>query len=97
MLPNVPTAHEQGLANFNESSWNALFLPKDTPHAIVQHFNAAISTTLDSPSVRTQMGRLGLNVAPPARRGPQFLAKFVADEIPRWVPVLKATGMSPGK
>ena len=35
VLPDLPTAHEQGLANFEASTWNALFLPKGTPPAIV--------------------------------------------------------------
>jgi tripartite-type tricarboxylate transporter receptor subunit TctC len=97
VLPNVPTAQEQGLANFNESSWNALFFPKNTPDAIVQRMNAAVATTLDTPAVRIQLDRLGLNAAPPERRGPAFLAKFVADEIPRWMPVLKSAAVPADK
>ena len=43
VLPDLPTAHEQGLANFEASTWNALFLPKGTPPAIVQKlYNAVV-------------------------------------------------------
>ena len=93
-LPDVPTADEQGLKDFNAFSWNAIFLPKNAPPSIVQRLNAAISETLDTPSVRTRMERLGLSVATPERRGPEFAATFVATEISKWTPVLKAIGLS---
>jgi tripartite-type tricarboxylate transporter receptor subunit TctC len=35
-LPNLATAHEQGLANFEAYQWFAIFLPKRTPVAIIQ-------------------------------------------------------------
>ena len=40
-LPDLATAHEQGVTNFAASTWNAFFLPKGTPAAIVQKLNAA--------------------------------------------------------
>jgi tripartite-type tricarboxylate transporter receptor subunit TctC len=94
VLPNVPTADEQGLKGFSESSWNAIFLPKDAPQPIVQRLNAALAATLDTQAVRGRMDLLGVNVATPERRGPEYLAKFVAAEIPKWGPILKAIGVS---
>jgi tripartite-type tricarboxylate transporter receptor subunit TctC len=94
VLPQVPTADEQGLKGFDASSWNAIFLPKDTPGAIVQRLSAAIDVALDTPAVRTRMEQLGLKVTPPARRGPENLARFVADEIPRWTRILQTIGIS---
>ena len=35
VLPDVPTAHEQGFTNFDASTWNGIFLPAKTPPAIV--------------------------------------------------------------
>ena len=97
VLPAVPTADEQGLKGFTASSWNAIFLPKDALAPIVEKLNAAIAATLDTPSVRTQMDRLGVNVAAPEVRGPKYLAKFVVDEIPKWTPILKAIGVPGGR
>src|SRR5262249_24246066 len=34
VLPNLKTAHEQGLPDFGVDAWNAFFLPKGTPDAI---------------------------------------------------------------
>src|SRR5476651_682550 len=41
-LPDVPTASEAGLPEFQASAWNALFTPKGTPQAIVAKLNAAL-------------------------------------------------------
>ena len=36
VLPDLPTAQEQGLKGFDADGWNAFFLPKGTPEPIVQ-------------------------------------------------------------
>ncbi len=40
ILPDLPTAHEQGLTDFDAYTWNAVFLPKGTPPALVDKLNA---------------------------------------------------------
>jgi tripartite-type tricarboxylate transporter receptor subunit TctC len=36
ILPMLPTAHEQGLTDFEVETWYAIFLPKGTPAAIIR-------------------------------------------------------------
>jgi len=93
ILPDLPTAHEQGL-NFDISAWQGLFLAKDTPEPIVRQLNAALSKTLDLPFVRERFKQVGEEIAAPGRRSPEYFAKFVADEIARWSPAIKASGVS---
>jgi tripartite-type tricarboxylate transporter receptor subunit TctC len=88
-LPQVPTAREQGLP-FDVTTWQAIFLPKDTPEAIVQRLNQAIGETLDT--VRDRLTSIGEEVTAPERRGPEYLAKFVASEIERWSGPIRACG-----
>jgi tripartite-type tricarboxylate transporter receptor subunit TctC len=92
-LPNVPTAKEQGL-DFDVLTWQGLFLAKDTPEPIVRRLNQALSKTLDLPSVRQRFAALGEEVPAPERRSPEYFAKFVAGEIARWSPAIKASGAS---
>jgi tripartite-type tricarboxylate transporter receptor subunit TctC len=92
LLPDLPTAHEQGLKDFEASIWNAFFLPKGAPAPIVQKLNAATVKAMDTELVRDRMTQLGSNVAPPERRTPEFLGKFVASEIERWAVPIKASG-----
>jgi tripartite-type tricarboxylate transporter receptor subunit TctC len=92
-LPKVPTAKEQGL-DFDVTTWQGLFLPKGTPEPIVRRLNQAVGETLDSPSVRERFEAIGEGVIAPERRGPEYFAKFVANEIERWSPPIKASGAS---
>ena len=55
VLPDLPTAHEQGLSNFEASTWNALFLPKGTPPAIVQKLHNAVVQAVGTAAVRQRL------------------------------------------
>src|SRR5262249_60235705 len=46
-LPDLATADEQGLSGFEAYSWNAAFLPRGTPPAIVAKLNAALVAVMD--------------------------------------------------
>jgi tripartite-type tricarboxylate transporter receptor subunit TctC len=93
VLPDVPTAREQGL-DFEIMAWQGLFLPKDTPDPIVRHVNQALSAALDLPFVRERFKAVGEDVAPVERRSPEYFAKFVAAEIDKWSEPIKASGVS---
>jgi tripartite-type tricarboxylate transporter receptor subunit TctC len=93
-LPNLATAHEQGLAGFDAPGWYALVVPTGTPEAIVRRLNAAMSHALDTPAVTDRLTKLGNTVAPPAQRTPEFLADFVRSEVAKWAVPIKASGVS---
>jgi tripartite-type tricarboxylate transporter receptor subunit TctC len=92
VLPNLATAHEQGLADFGAYSWNAVFLPKGTSAELVGKLNAALVKVMDNPAFRARLETLGLYVVAPDRRSPEYLGKFVADEIEKWAAPIKASG-----
>jgi putative tricarboxylic transport membrane protein len=92
-LPNVPTAKEAGLPEFDASAWNALFAPKGTSKAIVDKLADALDKALDDESVRKRLLDLGCNIPAKSRRGPQALAALVASEIARWTPIMKAVSV----
>jgi tripartite-type tricarboxylate transporter receptor subunit TctC len=92
VLPKLATAHEQGLADFDAYTWNAIFLPKGAPPELVGKFNAALVKMMDNPGFRERLEPLGLYVSPPARRTPEFLAKFVVSEIDKWAAPIRASG-----
>jgi tripartite-type tricarboxylate transporter receptor subunit TctC len=94
IIPEVPTAAEQGLAGVEASVWNAFFLPKGTPDAIVRRLNAAINTSLENPALRKRLEELGLEIVPPERRTPEYLAKFLPEDIARWAKPIHAAGIS---
>jgi tripartite-type tricarboxylate transporter receptor subunit TctC len=94
VLPDLPTAHEQGLADFEASTWNALFAPKGTPPAIVQKLHDAVVRAVAKDPVPARLRDLGMSAAAPDRRSPAFLAKFVREEIEKWAAPIKAAGIS---
>jgi tripartite-type tricarboxylate transporter receptor subunit TctC len=94
VLPNLATAIEQGLSGFDVSGWSAWFLPKGTPPVIVQRLSAAVSETMDTPSVRERIEGFGYSIPPPEHRTPEHLAKLLPLEIEKWAAPIRASGVS---
>jgi tripartite-type tricarboxylate transporter receptor subunit TctC len=93
-LPALPSAHEQGLANFEANNWYAFFLPKGTPVAIVQKLNDAVRAVMNIPVVQAKLLDIGATVIGPERRSTEYLQKFVMSEIETWAGPIKASGVS---
>jgi tripartite-type tricarboxylate transporter receptor subunit TctC len=94
IIPEVPTSGEQGLPGVEASVWNAFFLPKGTPVYIVRKLNAAVNRSLENPALRKRLEELGLDIVPPERRTPEYLAKFLPEDIVRWSKPIRAAGIS---
>jgi tripartite-type tricarboxylate transporter receptor subunit TctC len=93
VLPGVPTAIEQGF-DVEAYTWNAFFLPRGTPDAIVQKLNRATVDTMKTPAVREKLESAGLVFVSDERTTPDYLAKFVQSEIAKWAVPIKASGVS---
>jgi tripartite-type tricarboxylate transporter receptor subunit TctC len=83
VMPDLPTAHEQGLK---------VFLPKATPPEIVGKLNAALSKVMDNPAVSRKLEDLGLYVVAGEERSPAHLAEFVKSEIEKWAAPIRLSG-----
>src|ERR1700712_739871 len=82
-LPNVPTAIEQGF-DVEAYTWNAFFLPKGTPDAIVRKLHDATIAAMKTPAVREKLESAGLEFVSDDRTTPDYLASFVQSEIAKW-------------
>ena len=94
IIPDLATTGEQGLPGVEASVWNAFFLPKGTPDPIVRKLNKAMSDTIDDPAIRKRLEELGLEIASPERRSPEYLAKYLPQEIERWAKPIREGGVS---
>jgi len=94
VLASLPTAQEQGLPGLDCSVWIALMFPKGTPVVAVRRLAKAASEALDSPAVRERLESVGVTVAPPKRRHPEYLAAFIPAEIAKWAGPIKASGVT---
>ena len=92
-LPNVPTAKEAGLPEFQASGWTALFAPRGTPKPILDKLADALDKALDDENTRKRLIDIGIDVPGKARRGREPLAALVKSEIARWTPIIKAANI----
>ncbi len=93
-LPNLATAEEQGTKDLIAYTWNALFLPKNTPAAIVQRLNKAAVDAINTPSVKDRLAGLGAEVATGNQTTPAYLGQLVKSETEKWAVPIKASGVS---
>jgi tripartite-type tricarboxylate transporter receptor subunit TctC len=94
ILPMLPTAHEQGVADFEVDTWYAIFLPKGTPAPIIAKLNTATVAAMNAADVQARLDELGIEVVAPERRSPDYLAAFVVREIAKWAGPIRAAGIS---
>jgi tripartite-type tricarboxylate transporter receptor subunit TctC len=94
IIADLATTGEQGLPGVEATVWNAFFFPKGTPEPIVRKLNKAMSDTLDDPAIRNKLEELGLEIVPPERRSPEYLAKYLPQEIERWAKPIREAGIS---
>jgi len=87
--PNVPTYAELGYKELVATIWFSLSGPARMPPEIVERLNAEVRRGLDSPEARQ---RLKPEAIEPGRLSPREFAEFVAAELQRWAPVVKASG-----
>jgi tripartite-type tricarboxylate transporter receptor subunit TctC len=95
ILPDLPTAREQGFDFGDFYYWMGLFFPKDTPAPIVTKFNTALNAALDRPELQARLREAATTVVPPERRSPDYLRGFLASEIKSWGDAIKASGVEP--
>ena len=92
--PDLPTTGEQGVPGVEATVWNGFFFPKGTPKPIVDKMHKAIETMIAKPEIRQKMEALGLEILPPEQRTPEYLAKFLKEDVERWGKVIKDAGIS---
>jgi tripartite-type tricarboxylate transporter receptor subunit TctC len=91
-LPDVPTFKELGVPFVDETSWYAIFAPRDTPADIVIKINADVNRILVLPDVREKSRMFGYRfIGGP----PQRLADHLRSEIKRWADVAKSAALAP--
>jgi tripartite-type tricarboxylate transporter receptor subunit TctC len=93
-LPSLLTAYEQGMKDFEASTWFGFFFPKGTPASIVKKLHDATVTVMDMPAVQEQLVATGTFVVPPEHRSTEYLQSIIGPEIERNGAPLKAAGMS---
>jgi tripartite-type tricarboxylate transporter receptor subunit TctC len=87
---DIPTAIEAGLPGMIAANFNGLFGPAGVPKPIVDQIARATSVAMTDANFQRPMINSGFE--PILDSGPDAAQTMVADEIKRWVPIMKATG-----
>ena len=92
-LKDLPTLDESGLKNFQVTIWHGLYAPKGTPPEAQKKISEALKAALKDPEFIKKQEGLGAVVVNDKRSDPAEHKKFVAAEISKWSPIIKAAGV----
>lgn len=88
--PDLPTVAESGYSGYEADQWYGLVAPAGTPPAIVAKLNATINAAMETPELRHRLESEGAEADAIA---PEKFGQFIAAEIARWRPILKAAAV----
>ncbi len=89
--PEIATAVEQGLPGMIGQLFLGLFVPAATPVAIVNRIGDATRAAMADPEFQKILLVSGLEAVPDSNTG--NARRFIAEEVARWGPVVKAAGL----
>ncbi len=89
-LPDVPTAAEAGLADFEVTTWYGVLAPAGTPRPIVARLNSEIVGVMQSPEMKE---RLAAMATEPVTSTPEQFADLIRREIVKWGEVVRTAGL----
>ncbi|WP_230533431.1 tripartite tricarboxylate transporter substrate-binding protein [Microvirga roseola] len=96
VIPDVPTAQEAGLKDFEFVIWHGLYAPKGTPREAISKVNQALQVALEDPNVRARFADVGTQVFGASERSPEAHQKRFEKELATWKDVLGKAGVSAG-
>ena len=91
-LPDVPTAQEAGIKNFEVTLWVAVFAPAQTPRAIVERLNKEFTAAINTPQVRDALLIQGLQAETTTSAA---FARYLDAEISKWREVARKANLQP--
>jgi tripartite-type tricarboxylate transporter receptor subunit TctC len=91
LVPDAPTATEQGLPGLATDNWYGLAAPGRTPEPILQGLHAACLAALRSPAIVEGFAIRAGEAVPMERAA---YAAFLRAEDARWGPLVRASGMT---
>ena len=92
LLPDLPTAAEAGVPNYEASSWFGVVAPAGTPPAIVEKLHKAIAAGLAQPALRARFAKTGARLL---GNSPDEFAQQITSDRKMWGTVIKSAGITP--
>ena len=89
--PDLPISAEVGFPDLVTLQFMGLFAPAGTPRAIIEQLATATHSIMASTDVQKRLIMSGFE--PVTDAGPEKTVAFVNEEVVRWTPLLKASGI----
>ena len=89
-LPEVPTAIEGGIKDYEVASWNGLSVPHGTPNAVVATLNAAMKAVIPTPDVQSKSAQMGMEMR---WSTPEDMTARLKSDIAKWGAVIEKAGI----
>jgi tripartite-type tricarboxylate transporter receptor subunit TctC len=90
LIPDVPTAGEAGLPDFDVTTWYAILAPAGTPRPIVLRLNAELVKMMQAAEVKERLALMGTD---PMTSTPEECAAYIKREMARWGEVVRQSGL----
>ena len=90
LMPNVPTLGQDGMKQFDVENLYAIYVPKNTPPAIVAKLEREIRKILTNPDFKARMGSQGIH---PQFANSEQLAEITIKEHDKWEKVVKSANI----
>jgi tripartite-type tricarboxylate transporter receptor subunit TctC len=90
-LPDLPTAAEAGVPNYEASSWFGVVAPAGTPPAIVARLHNEIAAAVHQPALRERFAKSGARLL---GNSPDEFAQQIRDDRKMWGEVIHAAGIA---
>ena len=90
LLPDVPTAAEAGLPNYDVTTWYGILTPAGVPRPIVERLNREIVAIMNAPDMKAQLAKQGTEVRTST---PEEFAAYIKSEIAKWADVIHKAGL----
>ena len=92
LLPELPTLDEAGVTGFDMDSWAGIVAPAGTPSAIVTQLNTELRKIIETPDVKSSLGKVGFEAFSSA---PGEFEGFIKVELDRWGKMVRDAGIQP--
>lgn len=89
-LPDLPTVQEAGVPGFESTTWFAVMAAPNTPPALVERINKAITEILEEPDVKARFAAISVQ---PVGGTVAQTAKFITAERQRWGSIIRAANI----
>jgi tripartite-type tricarboxylate transporter receptor subunit TctC len=90
--PELPTIAESGVPNFDVTSWYALYMPANSPAAVIDKVSRDVREILSEPAIKAKYEQLGIASG---GSSPADLAARGRSEAKLWRSVMQAAGIQP--